>query len=173
MEAVFFAVQDPVIKDGWVIVRELLGDIEYLVAGGFMGAEAGHPIMRRYVDALSQVKVKQLTPTWVTTGGVPLTKVIGEDPDAEILPPGAFFDRTLQGERVIGEEPYARHFWSSTAGRDQHHSGAVPYPGQLRGSVPEEYDARTGARSLLYKVVRRVKRIPRRLARVLVGRPRE
>jgi hypothetical protein len=176
LESGFFAVKDPVIEAGWVIVRELLGDVEYLVAGGFMGAQAGHPIMRRYVEALSKVKGKQLTPTWVTTGGILLMKVIGEEADVELLPPWTFFDRTLEGDPVIGGEPYARHFWSSTAGRDVHHSGAEPYPGQVKGSIPEEYDARRGPRSILHKVVRRTKRgihgLVRRAKRIIDSSPR-
>jgi mannosyltransferase OCH1-like enzyme len=166
LQAEFFAVKDPVIEAGWAIVREQLGDVDFLVAGGFMGAEAGHPISRRYVEELSRVDMRNLTPTWVTTGGIVLMKAIGDDHQIEILPPWTFFDRTLEGKRVAGGEPYARHFWSSTAGRDAHHSGAEPYPGQLRGTVPEAYDARRGARSIPFKVLRRVKRIIVRLVRV-------
>jgi hypothetical protein len=163
LEAGFFAVRDPVIEAGWSIVRELLGDVDYLVAGGFMGAEPGHPILLRYVEALGRVGLENLTPTWVTTGGVLLMKAIGDDPEAEILPPWTFFDRTLEGEAVGGGETYARHFWSSTAGRDAHHSGAMPYPGQTKGSLPEEYDARRGARSIPPRILRRMKRIIVRL----------
>jgi hypothetical protein len=164
LEAEFFAVEDPLIEAGWVIVRELLGDVDHLVAGGFMGAESNHPILRRYVESLARVDLQNLTPTWITTGGVPLMKAIGNDPQAQILPAWTFFDRTLEGTPVVGGEPYARHFWSSTAGRDAHHTGALPYPGQAKGSFPEEYDARTGARALLHRVARRGRRIIQRLA---------
>jgi hypothetical protein len=164
MDARFFAVQDPVVEGGWAVVRELLGDVEYLVAGGFMGAEAGHPIMRRYVEALSRVlsQTGELTPTWITTGGVLMMKVIGDDPDAQILPAWTFFDRNLKGKPVIGGEPYGRHFWGSTAGREgheEHFSGAVPYPGQPRGSIPDEYDARSGVRSFLHRIFQRGLRV--------------
>lgn len=163
LQASFFAVEDPVIEAGWVIVRELLGDVDYLVAGGFMGAEPEHPILRHYVDALSRVDLEHLTPTWVTTGGILLMKVLAQEAGAEILPPWTFFDRSLEGERVGGGEPYARHFWSSTAGRDEHHPGATPYPGQIKGSIPEEYDARTGARATLRTFGRRGRRFLHRL----------
>jgi inositol phosphorylceramide mannosyltransferase catalytic subunit len=164
LEAGFFAVQDPLPEAGMAVVRELLGDVDHLLAGGFMGGEPGHPILRRYVDALSRVlsESEQLTPTWITTGGILLMKVIGDDPQAEILPSWTFFDRTLEGTPVIGGEPYARHFWSSTAGRDAHHAGAMPYPGQAKGSVPEEYDARA-ARAVFHRMARRGKRFIHRV----------
>jgi len=170
LEAGFFAVRDPVVETAWPVVKELLGDVEYLVAGGFMGAEAGHPIMHRYVDALSLVLSRQeeLTPTWITVGGILLQRVIGDDPDAQIVPAWTFFDRNLKGEPVLGGEPYGRHFWGSTAGRegpDEHHSGATPYPGQPRGSIPDEYDARRGVRSVFHRSVQRGKRRLRRLVR--------
>jgi len=170
LRGTFFAVEDPVIDAGWVVVRELLGDVDYLVAGGFMGAEPGHAILRRYVEALSRVSLDHLTPTWVTTGGILLMRVLAEEAGAEIIPSWTFFDRTLEGEPVVGGEPYARHFWSSTAGRDRHHSGATPYPGQIKGSIPEEYDARTGTRAMLRKMRRRGERIMGRAVRALVHR---
>jgi hypothetical protein len=165
LESGFFAVRDPLSEAGMAVVRELLGDVDHLLAGGFMGSRPDHPILRRYVDALSTVlsEAEQLTPTWITTGGILLMKVIGDDPEAEILPSWTFFDRTLEGTPVTGGQPYARHFWSSTAGRDAHHSGAVPYPGQTKGSFPEEYDARTGTRAVVHRMVRRGKRLIRRM----------
>jgi Glycosyltransferase sugar-binding region containing DXD motif len=169
LEARFFAVRDPIIPEGWAVVREVLGDVDHLVAGGFMGAEAGHRILRRYVDSLSRVlATKQLTPTWITVGGVLLQKAIGDDPDGLILPPWVFFDRNLNGEQVAGGEPYARHFWGSTAGREgpDPFAGATPYPGQPRGSIPDEYDARAGVRSMLHKLGVRGRRVVGRLSRL-------
>jgi hypothetical protein len=168
LDAHFFAVQDPFLPSGWALVRELLGNVQHLVAGGFMGSEPSHRILERYVDALSRVTDnKELSPTWITVGGVLLQKVIGDDPDALILPSWTFFDRNLKGEPVLGGEPYARHFWGSTAGREgpEHWSGAIPYPGQPRGSIPDEYDARTGIRRIMHKLAARGRRVAHRLAR--------
>ena len=170
LEARFFAVQDPFIPTSWPLVQELLGDVEYLVAGGFMGSEAGHPILHRYVDALSRVlNSDQLSPTWITVGGVLLQKSIGDDPDAVILPSWTFFDRNLKGEPVVGGEPYGRHYWGSTAGREgpEHWAGAVPYPGQTRGSIPDEYDARIGLRAFFHKTSGRFQRMRARAWRAL------
>jgi inositol phosphorylceramide mannosyltransferase catalytic subunit len=161
----------PFLESGFFAVQELQPFVDRLVNGAFMGAEAGHPILSRYVAALS--RVKSLTPTWITTGPVLLTQVIGEDPTAEILPPWVFFDRTLQGEPVVGEEPYARHFWSSTAGREEQHPGASPYPGQIMGSIPETFNARTGVRSVVYTMFRPVKRVVRHFGRLLAGHSRD
>jgi hypothetical protein len=176
LDAGFFVVQDPITPASRAIVHELLGDVEYLVAGGFMGAEPGHPIARRYVDALSLVLTQspELTPTWITVGGVLLQKVIGDDPDALVLPPWTFFDRNLKGEPVVGGDPYARHFWGSTAGREgpEHFAGATPYPGQPRGSIPEEYDARAGVRRLLHEFQVKRQRLIVRGKRALGRLPR-
>jgi hypothetical protein len=169
LDSRFFVVQDPLIAPGRDLVHDLLGDVDYLVAGGFMGGEAGHPILRRYVDAMSRVlpENQELTPTWISVGGVLLQKVIGDDPDALVLPSWVFFDRNLKGEPVEGGAPYARHFWGSTAGREgpDHFAGAIPYPGQPRGSVPQEYDARTGLRRVTHKLEVRWNRLLGKLAK--------
>jgi mannosyltransferase OCH1-like enzyme len=99
-----------------------------LVSNAFMGARPGHPILLRYVDALSTVLDPM--PPWQRTGPLLLTEVIasGDEPDVEILPPWTFLTQTLRGEPVTGGKPYGEHHFSSTAERNADFLGAVPYP---------------------------------------------
>jgi hypothetical protein len=170
LDARFFVVEDPFVPAALPVIKETLGDVDHLVAGGFMGSEPNHPILRRYVDSMSRLvrEGRPLTPTWITVGGVLLQQVIGDDPDAVVLPSWTFFERNLKGEPVGGGQPYARHFWGSTAGREgpEHLAGATPYPGQPRGSIPDEYDARAGVRRVAHTLSERWKGLGRRVRRL-------
>lgn len=107
------------------VVREETRARPYLLNGAFMGADAGHPVLAEYVKALSGVR--RLVPTWITTGPVLLTDVIGRVGGAEILEPWVFFVKTLQGEPVTGGDAFGEHYFSSTVGRELSLAGK-PYP---------------------------------------------
>lgn len=113
----FFATHEP---------SELARD---LVSNAFMGARAGHPVLRRYVDALASVQDPM--PPWRRTGPLALTAMIGsgDEPDVEILPAWTFLTQTLRGAPITGGEPYGEHHFSSTAERSAEYVGARPYPG--------------------------------------------
>lgn len=112
----FFATHEP---------SELARD---LVSNAFIGARPGHPVLRRYVDALASVEDPM--PPWRRTGPLLLTEVVGsgDEPDVEILAAWTFLTQTLRGEPINGGEPYGEHHFSSTAERNAEYVGAEPYP---------------------------------------------
>ncbi len=132
----------PFLKAGFFAVREEPPDGSYFVTNSFMGAVPGHPVLRRYMDALKDVRVPprckharggyRFCCAWSLTGPVLLTRVLEDsyEIDIRILEPGAFFDRTIRGEKVRGR-PYGRHFWSLTGERTEDKewfAGSVAYP---------------------------------------------
>jgi hypothetical protein len=69
---------------------------------------------------------------WRLTGPGALTDALRghRETDVMILPPWTFFTASLDGEAQVGGEPYARHFWSTTAER-WGRKAATPYPSDL------------------------------------------
>ena len=100
---------------------------EGLITNAFMGSVAGHPVLARYIEAMSHVT--ELRPMWRLTGPGALTDVLkGErDPDVKILPAWTFLTTSLDGEEQRGGRPYAQHFWSTTAER-WNRTTPTPYP---------------------------------------------
>ena len=98
-----------------------------LITNAFMGAVIGHGVLTRYIEAMSHVVA--LRPMWRLTGPGALTDVLRADPepDVMILPAWTFFTTSLDGEEQRGGEPYAQHFWSTTAERWGRIT-AKPYP---------------------------------------------
>jgi len=108
----------PFLRSRFFVVEERTDQVPFLVNGAFMGAQAKHEVLLRYIAALSEVR--KLLPSWVTVGPKLLTKVLAEGgPGIQVLPPWTFFTQTLNGEAVSGGEPYGRHFWSSTQDRSK------------------------------------------------------
>jgi mannosyltransferase OCH1-like enzyme len=116
MDAGFFAAVEP---------STLADD---LISNAFMGAVPGHPVLRRYAEALSTVDDPR--PQWQRTGPLQLTGAIrgGDEPDLVVLPAWTFLVRTAAGEPVGGGDPYGEHFFSSTAERSDRWIGARRYP---------------------------------------------
>ena len=100
---------------------------EDLITNAFMGASPGHPVLGRYVAALSRVGDPR--PQWRHTGPVQLTTAVraGRESNVRILPAWTFLTQTLRGEPVTGGRPYGEHYFSSTAERSSY-PGARAYP---------------------------------------------
>ena len=66
---------------------------------------------------------------WRVSGPGALTEVLGSraSDDVMILPWWTFFSAQLRSDEEPSGEPYARHFWSTTAER-WGYERAVPYP---------------------------------------------
>lgn len=98
-----------------------------LITNAFMGAVAGHGVLTRYIEAISHVV--ELRPMWRLTGPRALTEVLEaeREQDVMVLPAWTFFTTSLDGEEQLGGQPYARHFWSTTAER-WGRTTATPYP---------------------------------------------
>jgi mannosyltransferase OCH1-like enzyme len=118
----------PFLGSGFFAAHEPSPLAQDLISNAFMGAEPGHPILRRYVDALATVQ--DPLPPWKRTGPLLLTEVIGagDEPDVEILAAWTFLTQTPRGEPVTGGEPYGEHHFSSTAERGAEFIGAEAYP---------------------------------------------
>jgi hypothetical protein len=120
---------DELLEGGFFAVREPeSGMVEQgLVGNACMGAVAGHPVLERYVEAIS--RVVDLRPMWRLTGPGALTDVLARSPgpDINVLPAWTFYDTALDGSAVLGGEPFGRHFWSTTAERWSK-PGGMPYP---------------------------------------------
>jgi mannosyltransferase OCH1-like enzyme len=101
--------------------------VEDLISNAFIGAQRDHPVLRRYVDALTTVDEPR--PQWRRTGPLQLTAAVraGSESDVKILPAWTFFTSTLRGESVTGGAAYAEHYFSSTAERAAY-PGARRYP---------------------------------------------
>lgn len=119
MEAGFFAQHEP-------------NDMHpELITNAFMGAVPRHPVLARYIEMLSQVRM--LRPMWPVSGPGALTEVLSEQmqPDVMILPWWTFFTVSLWGDEQPAHDSYARHFWSTTAER-WGYAKATPYPTNSR-----------------------------------------
>lgn len=121
----------PFLDAGFFAVQEITW-VPDLVSDAFMGAVAGHGVLRRYLDAMSEVR--GLTATgggapWIKTGPKLLTRILkrSRENDIVIAPMWAFYTTTLWGEEVEGPPGYARHMWGSTASRSDI-AAATPYP---------------------------------------------
>jgi mannosyltransferase OCH1-like enzyme len=114
LEAGFFATIEPSESHG------------PLVSNAFMGATPGHPVLERYIEVLSSVR--SLRP-FRESGPLALTRLLEDrtDGDVQLLPSWTFMESSLAGERQVGGDPYARHFWSTTAER-WGRPAATPYP---------------------------------------------
>lgn len=87
------------------------------IANGTMGAVAGHPVLRTYIDLIRDADV--LEPAWDTVGGTALTRAVAmhaERDDIAILPCRTFYPHNLDGDAPGDEESYTDHFWASTLG---------------------------------------------------------
>lgn len=120
LDADFFAVAEP------------SGNQPGLISNAFTGGAPGHPVLGRYVEAIASVA--DFRPMWRLTGPGALTDVLRsqEQDGIVILPDWAFFATTLDGDEVSGGDPYARHFWSTTAER-WGRRGGTPYPESSSG----------------------------------------
>jgi mannosyltransferase OCH1-like enzyme len=99
-----------------------------LITNAFMGAVRHHPVLARYIEVLS--RIGSLRPMWRLSGPGALTDVLAERSRAEdvmILPWWTFFTTSLWGEDSAAGDPYAQHFWSTTAERWGYEK-ATPYP---------------------------------------------
>ena len=118
----------PFLEAGFFATLEPTPLAEDLVTNAFMGARPGHPVLQRYVAALSTVDEPR--PQWQRTGPLQLTAAVraGHEADARILPAWTFLTQTVRGERVTGGLPYGEHYFSTSAERNTRFLGARPYP---------------------------------------------
>jgi mannosyltransferase OCH1-like enzyme len=118
----------PFLDAGFVAALEPTAKHPGLVSNAFMGARARHPVLARYLAAFD--RVNDLKPMWRLTGPGALTEALSDrEPDVEILPSWTFFTTALSGDAPHGGDPYATHFWSTTAAR-WGTTGTTPYPRQ-------------------------------------------
>lgn len=89
------------------------------IANGVIGAIPSNPILTAYSSELGKQKV--VVPSWSTTGGTLLTKVIGQHKTEHttLLPPHTFYPFDSQGRSSTSQRgsalpTYARHFWGAT-----------------------------------------------------------
>ena len=122
-------IDDELLEGGFFAVREPESGMEEqgLVGNACMGAVAGHPVLERYVEAIS--RVVDVRPMWRLTGPGALTGVLARSPESDIgvLPAWTFYETALDGSAILGGEPFGRHFWSTTAERWSK-PGGTPYP---------------------------------------------
>jgi mannosyltransferase OCH1-like enzyme len=121
--------RDDLLDRGFFAVREPESGMEErgLVGNACMGAVADHPVLERLIEAIS--RVVDVRPMWRLTGPGALTDVLARslEPDINVLPAWIFYDTALDGSAVLGGEPFARHFWSTTVERWSK-PGGTPYP---------------------------------------------
>ncbi len=136
----------PFMRAGFFAQREPSDLRDDLVTNAFMGAVPEHPVLGRYIDALS--RARGLRPMWRVSGPGLLTDVLAaaEDADVMILPAWTFFTASLTGVGQLDGESYATHLWSTTAER-WGHKAATPYPMSIpsngeRVSPRQEWPAR-------------------------------
>lgn len=122
------------LKAGFFAQREPNDYQPEMITNAFMGAIPHHPVLVRYIDALSQISA--LRPMWRVAGPGALTGVLAAQMEADvlILPWWTFFTALLKGEEDPIGEPYAQHFWSTTAER-WGYERATPYP-RAEGANP-------------------------------------
>lgn len=116
---------------GFFAQREPNDKYPDLVTNAFMGAVRHHPILARYIDVLSHIET--LRPMWRVSGPGALTEVLAAHmrTDVMILPWWTFFTTSLWDDEEPAGEPYARHFWSTTAERWGYEK-TTPYPTNSR-----------------------------------------
>jgi len=91
------------------------------LANGILGCTPGHPMMKEVVDAVGRVSLEdcRTKPSWMVTGPVLLTRVIGQHgdrPGVRFLPSHTFLPVFSDGTRCRDEQyqtAYARHLWTS------------------------------------------------------------
>lgn len=105
----------PFLGSAFFATREIHERGGYFVTNAFMGSEPGHPILRRYIAALSRARVRRPWEAWRHTGPAVLTRLV-RGTDATILEPAAFFTQTILGEPIEGEH-YGEHYWASSTAR--------------------------------------------------------
>jgi mannosyltransferase OCH1-like enzyme len=117
----------PFMEAGFFAQREPIEQHPELITNAFMGAVPDHPVLAHYVDALS--RISELRPMWRVSGPGALTAVLSAHPrtDVMILPWWTFFTSSLRGDEKSEGDPYAQHFWSTTAER-WGYENATPYP---------------------------------------------
>jgi mannosyltransferase OCH1-like enzyme len=114
------------LEAGFFAALEPTAEHPGLVSNAFMGSRPGHPVLARYLAAFD--RVNDLRPMWKLTGPGALTEALtSREPDVEILPSWTFFPTALSGDDPRGGDPYAAHFWSTTAER-WGRPGTTPYP---------------------------------------------
>jgi mannosyltransferase OCH1-like enzyme len=98
-----------------------------LITNAFMGAVPHHRVLARYIEVLS--RIGPLRPMWRVCGPGALSDVLAEmsTDDVMTLPWWTFFASSLWGDEELGGDPYAQHFWSTTAER-WGHERATSYP---------------------------------------------
>lgn len=84
------------------------------IANGIIGAEAGHPILARYMGIIE--RATNLEPPWSTVGGTALTAAAADDPTAMILPEGTFYPVHYTGRHAEPAETWAVQHWGTTLG---------------------------------------------------------
>lgn len=84
-------------------------------------------VLARYIEVLSRIGPPR--PIWRVSGPGALTDVLADTrtDDVTILPWWTFFAAPLWGDEESGRDPYAQHFWSTTAER-WGHERPTPYP---------------------------------------------
>lgn len=117
----------PFLTAGFFAQYEPNDEHPYLVTNAFMGAVPDHPVLARYVDVLAGIDA--LRPMWRVSGPGALTDVLAATPraDVTILPWSTFFTTALWSTVEPTGDPYAQHFWSTTAER-WGYKRATPYP---------------------------------------------
>lgn len=125
----------PFLEAGFFCTEEIPPRGNFLVTNAFMGSAPGSPVARRYIDHIGRAKVRCIHGrqgaafccAWRHTGPMALTAVIART-DALVLPPSAFFTKTITGEKIQGSG-WGEHYWSSTGGRSPKRvfPGAVGY----------------------------------------------
>jgi mannosyltransferase OCH1-like enzyme len=120
-------IDDGLLKAGFFAVAEPTSEHGALTGNACIGARAGHPVLERYLDAIS--RVEEIRPMWRLTGPGVLTEVLARssERDIEILPSWSFYATSIDGAPVTGGAPFGRHLWSTTAER-WGRVGGTPYP---------------------------------------------
>lgn len=118
----------PFLDAGFFATLEPTPLAEDLISNAFMGARPWHPVLQRYLKAISSVVDPR--PQWRQTGPLQLTAAVraGDERDVRILPAWTFLTQTLRGEPVTGGHPYGEHHFSSSAARNPSFPGAQRYP---------------------------------------------
>jgi mannosyltransferase OCH1-like enzyme len=107
--------------DGWVVhsphVKLVREGVPGRLVNGMMGFKADHPMLDSYLDALRQVPLDDLHPSWRKTGGELMTRVYypAHIDSVTMLPAHYFLPFNMRGKR-IGPDTYANHRYGTTKG---------------------------------------------------------
>lgn len=117
----------PFMEAGFFAQYEPNAAFSALITNAFMGAVPRHAVLARYIEVLS--RIGPLRPIWRVSGPGALTDVLADTrtDDVTILPWWTFFTAPLWGDEEPAGDPYAQHFWSTTAER-WGHERATAYP---------------------------------------------